>query len=70
MNSKYPYKVEEKDPEFLVQLPRTLLKDLQKTAKESGRTLNTEILVRLIRTLDHQDVETLENGVLDLLFKS
>ncbi len=70
MCGKYPYKVEEKDPQFLIQVPKNLLVDIQQKAKENGRPLNTEILIRLIRSLDTRDVEELENNVFDLLFKS
>ena len=69
MSSRYTYKTQEEDPEFLVQLPKNLLQDLQKAAKETGHTLNTEIIMRLIRTLDNKDIEELENNMLDLLFR-
>jgi hypothetical protein len=69
MSSRYTYKTQKEDPEFLVQLPKNLLQDLQKAAKETGHTLNTEIIMRLIRTLDNKDIEELENNMLDLLFR-
>ncbi len=68
MSSKYSYKVEAKDPEFLIQLPKKLLQDLQKKAKDNGHLLSTEIIIRLIRTLENQDIEGLENNVLNLMF--
>jgi|LakMenEpi03Aug12_release.lakeMendotaPanAssembly.Ray.scaffolds.fasta_scaffold1619994_1 hypothetical protein len=68
MSSKYSYKIESKDPEFLIQLPKTLLQDLQKKAKDNGHLLSTEIVIRLIRTLESQDIEGLENNVLNLMF--
>ncbi len=69
MNHKYQYKTQEGDPELLVKLPRNLLQDFQKMAKENGHTLNTEIIIRLVRSLETESTETLEGDMFNLLFK-
>lgn len=68
MNNKYRYYTVSDDPEFMLKLPKILLADLQKSAKESGRHLNTEILIRLARTFTNQDIEALEHNMLAMLF--
>jgi hypothetical protein len=69
LNKKYSHKIQKEDPEFLIKIPRNLLQDLQTIAKENGHTLNTQIIIRLIRTLETKDIEELENNMFDLLFK-
>ncbi len=41
------------DPKIQIQLPVEMLSDLKKRAKENGRNLNFEIMIRLARTLEN-----------------
>ena len=68
MNGKYRYTAIQNDPELFMKLPKALLTDLQKSARENGRDLNTELIIRLGRTFQRSDVTELENDMLELLF--
>ena len=56
------------DPAFRITLPQNLLQDLQKSAIENGRDLNTELLVRLSRTLKVKSDQYDESKFLSYLF--
>ena len=68
MNGKYRYTAIQNDPELFVKLPKNLLADLQKSARENGRTLNTELIIRLGRTFNHSDLTEIENDMLKTMF--
>lgn len=43
------------DPQLLLRLPQQLMDQLGEEAKKSGRSRNSEILVRLEESLDEQE---------------
>lgn len=50
--------IEKDDPEISFPIRQDILDDVKKRAKENGRSLNVEILIRLARTLEadyHRD---------------
>lgn len=51
MHSHHRLYIKPNDPVVSISLPQSLLMDLQKKAIENGRDLNTELLIRLSRTL-------------------
>lgn len=48
-----------KDPEITLRLPQALLRDLVLRSEENGHTIETELAIRLARTLEH-DLEMIE----------
>lgn len=51
MQKRYRILTQASDPMVSLKIPKTVFDDLNKSAEDFGRSLNTEILVRLIRTM-------------------
>lgn len=66
--SHYRLYTKKNDPSITLNIPQNMLVDMQACAKENGRDLNTEFLVRLSRTLKTRSDNYDENLFLDYLF--
>jgi len=53
MLETHAIRLEKLDPKIQIQLPIDMLSDLKKRARENGRNLNFEIMIRLARTLEN-----------------
>lgn len=64
----YRLYTKQNDPSIKLTLPENMLQDLADAAKENGRALNTELLIRLSRTLQVRSDNYDENCFLEYLF--
>jgi len=53
MQDTYKICTSKADPYVQIQLPNEMLSDLKSRARENGRNLNFEIMIRLARTLEN-----------------
>lgn len=68
MTDKYRLYIKPEDPSLTIQLPDEVINDLTKKAQEFGRSLNIEILLRLVRSLDLSDSVLAEHALLSEIF--
>lgn len=68
MTTHYRLYAKKNDPSINLTIPSNMLADLEKTATENGRELNTEFLVRIARTLKNLSDNFDENQFLSYLF--
>lgn len=59
----YKIKSDKTDPKFSMALPEDLIRDLVHRSQENGREINTEVAIRLARSLD-ADTEQPNDGTI------
>lgn len=67
-SNHYRLYTKQNDPSISIKIPQNMLQDIQQSAQENGRELNTEFLIRLGRTLKTRSDNYDENKFLDYIF--
>ena len=68
VNMGYRLAINEKDPEIIIKMSPTMLKDLINRCEENGTTPNVEILIRLSRTLEKDKERDSSDALLEAIF--
>jgi|GEM_PF-3171652 len=66
MSDNYNIVATNKDPQVTLRLPKKILEHLVQRATENGRTLQTELAMRLARTLENDLKMIAEDNILAL----
>lgn len=64
----YRLAINEKDPEIVIKIPPTMLKDIVTRCEENGTNPNVEILIRLSRTLEKDKERDASDALLEAIF--